>query len=150
MPASENIYMWVTEDTDEGRKLFSIFRYAQELWCWAQKDKIIKICDDQTRDFIENEVVKTAKDGTTTVLKQKQSDNTAVNRDRLRVQTRQWAMNKLLTKIFGDKIQQEVTGPQGGAIKYEQVVDKPPAETPEEWQARVQKQLESKGRKPQA
>jgi len=45
-----------------------------------------------------------------------------------------------------DKIDQEVTGKDGGPIQYEQVVDKPPVETPEQWQERVQRQLEAKGR----
>lgn len=134
MPCVESIYLWVTEDTEEGRELFKIFTHAQGLWCWAQKEQIMKICDDESRDYyVDDKGIR-------------RSDNTAVNRDRLRVQTRQWAMNKLLSKIFGDKVTQEHTGEDGGPIKYSQVVDKPPKETPEQWQARVQKQLEEKAR----
>lgn len=127
MPTSESIYLWIQEEEE----LFTIFMRAQELWCLAQKDLIIKIADDQTRDF--------QPDGEGGI----KSDNTAVNRDRLRVQTRQWAMTKLAKKHFGDEVKNEHSGPNGGPIKYEGV-DRPPAETHEQWTARVKKQIKDK------
>lgn len=146
MPASENIYLWVLEDTDEGRDLFSIFSRAQQLWCWAQNDRIIKICDDDSRDILEDVKHVEKEDGTIAEYITRKSDNTAVNRDKLRITTRQWAMTKLASKHFGEKVTQEMTGAEGGPIKYEQVVDRPPRETAEEWQARVQRQLEDKAK----
>lgn len=101
MPCVENIYLWTAEDTDEGQELFKIFMRAQQLWCWAQNDRIIKIADDQSRDVIID------KDGNP------KSDNTAVNRDKLRVTARQWAMTKLAAKHFGEKVTQELTGAEG-------------------------------------
>lgn len=92
-PTSEQIYLWVTKDEE----LYRIFTHAQELWCWAQRERIIQIADDQSRDI--------SPDG--------KSDNTAVNRDKLRVAARQWAMAKLAPKLFGDKISQEITGANG-------------------------------------
>lgn len=44
------------------------------------------------------------------------SDNTAVNRDRLCIDTDKWLMSKLMSKKYGDKVQQELSGPEGGPI----------------------------------
>lgn len=38
-------------------------------------------------------------------------------RDRLRVDTRKWLMSKMAPKKYGDKVQQEVSGPNGGPIE---------------------------------
>lgn len=140
MPCVESIYLWIAEETKEAEELFNIFSKAQELWCWAQKDIIIKICDDDSRDILEDVRHIEKEDGSIQELITRKSDNTAVNRDKLRVETRKWAMNKLAAKHFGDKVTNEHTGPEGGAIQYKSIVDKPPQETMEEWQARVQKE----------
>lgn len=44
-------------------------------------------------------------------------DATAVARNRLRVDARKWVASKLKPKKYGDKVQQELTGPGGGAIQ---------------------------------
>lgn len=105
MPCKESIYLWVAEDDE----LFNIFLRAQELWSWAQRDIIIQIADDQSRDIIENEIETSS--GDTRI--ERRSDNTAVNRDRLRVLARQWAMAKMVPKFFGEKVTNEHTGPDG-------------------------------------
>ncbi len=93
MPDRSSIYMWCAQDD----KLFDIFRKAQRLWALAQADEMIKIAEDQSRDI--------SPDG--------KSDNTAVNRDKLRIGTRQWSMQRFHPDLFGDKIKQEVTGADG-------------------------------------
>lgn len=113
MPEYQNIYLWILEPTEEGRQLFDIFARAQQLWCWAQNDRIITIADDESRDVIEDVMHKENEDGSITEFVKKKSDNTAVQRDKLRIGARQWAMTKLAAKHFGDKIQQEVTGAEG-------------------------------------
>lgn len=45
------------------------------------------------------------------------SDNTAVNRDRLRVDTKKWIMSKRMPHLYGDKVQQEITGKDGAALQ---------------------------------
>lgn len=146
MPCVESIYLWISEDTKEADELFKTFSKAQELWCWAQKDIIVKISDDQSRDVIEDVIHKENEDGSVTEFVKRKSDNTAVNRDKLRVETRKWAMNCLARKHFGDKVTQEHTGPDGGPIQYTKTVDRPPKETMDEWQARVQKQQEDRAK----
>jgi hypothetical protein len=40
----------------------------------------------------------------------------AVQRSRLMVDTRKWLMSKLAAKKYGDKVQTEISGPEGGAL----------------------------------
>lgn len=128
LPTPESIYLWVAEDDE----LFNIFTRGQELWCWAQKDKIMQIADDDSRDVIENIIETTDEDGNVTIKVERRSDNTAVNRDKLRVGARQWAMTKLLNRIFGEKLQTEQT------IKVEtDYVDRPAEENYDAWLSRL-------------
>lgn len=55
-----------------------------------------KIAHDESRDLIPD-----GKGGF-------KSDNTAVNRDRLKIDTRKWIMCKRMPKKYGDKLEQEV------------------------------------------
>lgn len=140
-PTHASIYLWITEQTPQGRELFDIFREAQALWCWAQKDKLVKISDDESRDVIENIIESTNENGETIIKVERRSDNTAVNRDKLRIGVRQWAMTKLLPNVFGEKITTEMTGKNGGPIEFTETVDRSRTETPEEWQKRVSQEL---------
>jgi predicted secreted protein len=44
-------------------------------------------------------------------------DSTAIARNRLRVDTRKWMLSKMLPKVYGDKVTNEHTGANGGAIQ---------------------------------
>ena len=46
------------------------------------------------------------------------TNHEAIQRSRLKVDTRKWAMSKLAPKKYGDKITQEVTGANGEAIQH--------------------------------
>lgn len=46
-----------------------------------------------------------------------------VQRDRLRIDSRKWIMAKMLPKKYGEKVQQEVSGPDGGAIENKWTVE---------------------------
>jgi hypothetical protein len=47
----------------------------------------------------------------------KMPNGVAVQRSRLMVDTRKWLMSKLAAKKYGDKVQTEISGPDGGAIQ---------------------------------
>ena len=51
---------------------------------------------------------------------------------RLRVDTRKWAASKYKPKKYGDKLIQELTGKDGGAIEFQDVTDKILAAVPTE------------------
>ena len=45
------------------------------------------------------------------------ADKDAVQRDRLKVDTRKWLLSKALPKIYGDKVSAEVTGKDGAPLQ---------------------------------
>lgn len=109
MPCRQDIYVWCAE-SDE---LTDIFMRAKRLWCMAQADEMIKIADDDSRDIMDTEDSYCDAKGNVTTKARRTSDNTPVNRDKLRIQTRQWSMQRFHPNLFGDKITQEVTGKDG-------------------------------------
>lgn len=112
------IYAWVLEEEREGKstELNEILTRAQRAWCYMQAWEQIDISDDESRDVRTIKKSYQKRDGTVITVEEEQSDNTAVNRDRLRVNARQWAMAKLHKKLFGEKVEQEITGPNGSAL----------------------------------
>jgi hypothetical protein len=50
-------------------------------------------------------------------------DATSVSHARLKIETRKWLASKLKPKKYGDKITQEHTGKDGGAIQYDNLTD---------------------------
>lgn len=103
MPSKTQILKWAT---DSDKQEFTD-QYAQAMQrrteYWAEE--ILDICDDGTNDWMERE----NKDGSTYNV----VNNEAINRSRLRVDSRKWLMSKLAPKKYGDKIQQEVSGKDG-------------------------------------
>lgn len=118
-PCPQDYWDWQRADTDEARELSDISLRAQELWCRAQTRKMMEISDDDSKDVMEVEESFIKDNGEVVRRIRKTSDNTAVNRARLRVQARQWAMAKLAPKVFGDKQQLEHTGKDGGAFSIQ-------------------------------
>lgn len=69
----------------------------------AMADEMLEIADDSSRDYVatENGLV---------------LDPENVQRSKLRVHARQWLMGRLLPRVFGDRVTQEVTGKDGGPL----------------------------------
>jgi hypothetical protein len=74
-------------------------------------DEILEISDAAKGDFIEDE------NGGKTV------DHEAIARARLRVDSRKWMLSKMLPKIYGDKVVNEVVGRDGGPVEVKAGVD---------------------------
>lgn len=88
---------------------------ASEDWCESMEAELYRIANDETRDVLEWEETSEGLKGVTT-KRGKSSDNTAVQRDRLRVDTISRMMKWKMPQRYGDKITQEVTGPEGAAL----------------------------------
>lgn len=82
----------------------SQYERAKELKYQSWESEIVKIAKDDSRDMQPD-----GKGGF-------KSDNTAVNRDRLKVDTMKWLMSKMMPKVYGDKIAQEITGADGAPL----------------------------------
>ena len=101
MPSQALVYRWLTVDSEFVER----YAHAREQQAEHYLDEIIAISDDVTLDeIIDGEG-------------NPRTNHEAIQRSRLKVDTRKWAMSKLAPKKYGDKIQQEIVGANGGAIQ---------------------------------
>lgn len=97
MPAKSSVFLWLSKD-----KGFSDqYARAMESRTEVLAEEILEIADESAADFTETEDGKTVFNGE------------AVQRSKLRVDTRKWLMSKMAPKKYGDKITQELTGKDG-------------------------------------
>jgi len=91
MPSIGTILRWVSEKPDFREQ----YARAREVQAETHADEIVTIADGVSC-----------------------ADPSAIDvaRDRLRIDARKWVASKLLPKKYGDKVQAEVSGPDGGAI----------------------------------
>jgi hypothetical protein len=75
-------------------------------------EEVLDIADDGTNDYVE----RLGKDGEPAGY---QINGEAIQRSRLRVDTRKWLMAKFKPKKYGEKIVQETVGKDGGPIQAE-------------------------------
>jgi len=110
--SASSITDWVRADAE----FAAHYARAMELRCERMAEEILEIADDNY----------TGPDG--------RADNGAVQQARLRVDSRRWLLSKLMPRKYGDKITQEITGEEGGAlitrIELVPVAPKPRPELP--------------------
>jgi hypothetical protein len=100
-PSVETVYLWLR---DESKKDFlNTYTRAREDQADTLADEILDIADEATTTVKEH-------DGFTEVV----FDNTAVARNRLRVESRKWIASKLKPKKYGDKV--EVDNKHSGIV----------------------------------
>ena len=106
MPHYSTIYDWLDKD-DEFTQRFARARATGED---VISQECLSIADDDTRDVSgELEI----------------PNGVAVQRDKLRIDTRLKLLAKWSPKKWGDKVQTEICGPNGGAIGIQLVNDIP-------------------------
>lgn len=103
MPTWQNFCKFKNKPENESFRDQYELALADGMQGW--ESEIREIASDDSRDF--------QPDGKGGV----KSDNTAVNRDRLRVDTMKWIMCKRMSKIYGEKTQTEVTGKDGAPFQ---------------------------------
>lgn len=111
MPSRRTVLHWL--DDDAHADFCAKYARARELQADLLAAEIVEIAD-------------TPEIGTKSVLKPTGTEITEgdmVEHRRLRILARQWYAAKLAPKKYGDKIQQEVTGPNGGPIKVQSARD---------------------------
>lgn len=104
MPSQPTVFRWI-EKNELFRKQYTRAREAL-IEHWA--DEILEVSDDGSNDWMtrrreDGEVIETV-------------NHEHIARSKLRVDSRKWLMSKLAPKKYGDKVQQEVSGPDGGPI----------------------------------
>jgi hypothetical protein len=101
MPCKATIFNWLRTSEE----FLDQYTRAKQESADALTDEMLDIADDSTNDYM----TKHNDDG---------SEYEALNaehiqRSRLRIETRKWLSSKLKPKKYGDKIQQEITAPEG-------------------------------------
>lgn len=95
-PSRKTFYGWVLRN-DALRERYEVALVARH---YALADETLEIAD---------EPVGSLESGAT--------DSGAVQKQRLQVDTRKWLLSKMVPKKYGDKLQQELTGPDGGPVQ---------------------------------
>ena len=88
---------WIEDDADLAAK----YTRAKESGLEKMAEDILEISDETSRDHY------TDSDGN------EKLNSEAIQRSKLRVDSRRWLLSKLMPKKYGDKITQEHTGPGG-------------------------------------
>lgn len=109
MPSSSTVYLALAND----REFSDRYVRAREAQMERFADEILEIADDGTNDWRTRQ----GEDGGITEV----IDHEHIARSRLRVDSRKWLMARLAPKKYGDRITQEISGKDGGAIEVSNV-----------------------------
>lgn len=112
MPDESTVRQWATEDRDG---FYPHYAKAREIGYQRLADEVLEIADDGTNDWLERQDEDAKRTYTL--------NGEHVQRSRLRVDTRKWLLSKVLPKVYGDRIMNEHSGPNGGPIQTEDVND---------------------------
>lgn len=104
MPSTTTVYRWREEKNEKGG-FRDMYARARENQAWHLFEEMIKIADEAPRKA-------NGAPGTGEA-------SAKVQAEKIRIDTRKFFISKVLPKIFGDKVTQEHTGPDGGPIKQE-------------------------------
>lgn len=99
MPNKATVFKWLRTNEEFNNQYVK----AKEESADALTDEILDIADNSTNDWMEN-------NGDSEGYRM---NGEAVQRSRLRIDSRKWLASKLKSKKYGDKIQQEITAPEG-------------------------------------
>lgn len=108
MPSRSTVHLWLAKDarfSDQYAKACEV--RAEELF-----DEMFEIADDATNDWM----IRGSGENATEVV-----NGENVQRSRLRIDTRKWALARMNPKKYGDRITNEVVGKDGGPIATTQI-----------------------------
>jgi hypothetical protein len=98
---------WIWKESPFKDDFLKKYNRAREEQADYLAEEMLEISDEGMNDYIE-----TFKDGSVRV----RVNDEHISRSRLRVDTRKWIASKLKPKKYGDKIQSEVSGPDGAPL----------------------------------
>lgn len=115
-PARSTVLSWVLDDTDGFSAKYARARVIQ---AHSLVDDLNDIADDGTNDWMERN-----SPGSPGWV----ANGEHIQRSRLRYDARKWAASKILPKTYGDKLDVEVAGKNGGPIQSVTVTTNDPVE----------------------
>ena len=95
------VFRWLGEHQEFQEQ----YARARQARASAMEEEILSISDDDSQDRIVD-----AESGAAKVNAE------FVARSRLKVDTRKWLMARMAPKVYGDKVTQELQGPEGGPV----------------------------------
>jgi len=104
-----HVFKTLAEDADFAKQ----YARACEMRADAQFEEMFEIADDAANDWMERN------DGENVGW---QVNGEHIQRSRLRIDTRKWALARMNPKKYGDKVQAEVTGKDGAPIEVIRLV----------------------------
>lgn len=106
MPAKATVLRWIARN----EQFRDQYVRAKAEGAEAIAEEMFDIADDASNDWMEKLDAEGQGIGW-------QLNGDHVRRSQLRIDTRKWYLSKIMPKKYGEKIQQEVSGPDGGAIQ---------------------------------
>jgi len=101
MPDKATVFRWLAAH----KEFRDQYARAREARADAMAEEILEISDDDRDDSITD-----PESGATRLNAE------FVARSRLKVDTRKWLMARMAPKVYGDKVTQELQGPEGGPV----------------------------------
>lgn len=111
MPDKATVFRWLAQDEGEVKAFRDQYARAREAQADRLAEEILEIADDGRNDTYTDEEGRA------------RTDQDVIARSRLRVDARKWLASKLAPKKYGERIVQELTGPNGGPQQHEHKVD---------------------------
>ena len=105
MPNRATVFRWLGKD----QKFRDQYAHAREEQADSIFDECLQIADDATNDYMTTQDA----DGATGY----KLNGEHVQRSKLRIDTRKWMAGKMRPKKYGEKIQQEISGPDGEPLQ---------------------------------
>lgn len=103
LPTWQTVFGWLGKFPDFAEQ----YARAKELAAESIAEEIFEIADDSSGDNEEQFVT----EGVTATRAIPEN----IQRSKLRVDARKWYLSKIMPKKYGDKVQQELSSPDGGA-----------------------------------
>ncbi len=114
LPSITSVMRWLADENNAAFR--AQYARAREVQADFMAEEILSIADEECTMVRADKHGSKDEDGqgNTEVL----FDATAVARNRLRVDARKWLAGKMAPKKYGEKVQQELSGPDGGPINH--------------------------------
>lgn len=109
MPSASTIFLWISKHEGFSEQ----YAIAKEASVEALADDILDIADNASNDWMEAH-------GDSEGYRQ---NGEAIRRSKLRVDSRKWLLSKIAPKKYGEKVQQEVSGPGGKPVETKWTVE---------------------------
>lgn len=104
MPGFSTLWKWISEDEEINKKYWLAKQVTADIYA----EEIVDIADDGSNDWMESNDPKNAGYAL---------NKENIQRSRLRVDARKWSAAKLMPKRYSERVANEISGPDGGAVE---------------------------------